>query len=990
MQRNTIQRCCFFCGLILLHLTSPLSGQIEKLTSDRLKLLYLGKAQEYLVPHLARCFENALEFHRQTFNYEPSEEVTVLLQDFGDFGNGGATAVPNNLISIGMAPFSYAYETIPANERMNWMMNHELVHILASDKAAPSDRFFRKIFFGKVMAVPEDPVSMLYAYLTNPRLYSPRWYHEGIAVFMETWMAGGLGRALGAYDEMVFRTLVRENGYFYDVVGLESEGTKVDFQVGANSYLYGTRFMTYLAYHYSPEKLVQWISRADNSKAYFSSQFKKVYGVSLNTEWANWHKWEQTWQRANLDSIRKFPTTAYRVVSNQTLGSVSRSYFDADNHKLYTAIRYPGQVAHIAAIDVESGELEKICEIKGAALFYVTSLAYDPESATLFYTTDNNGWRDLNAVVLTTGKKQRLIKDARTGDLAFNRADKSLWGVRHYNGISTLVRIPAPYEEWNQIHSFPYGQDIYDLDVAPDGSAVTAALIEVTGKQKLIKMNIEKLMTNGSTAPPYEVIFDFENSSPADFVFSADGRYLFGSSYYSGVSNIYRYDFELDDMSILSNCETGFFRPVVVSPDSLVVMRYSASGFQPVMIAHETVDNVNAIRFAGNEVAKKHPVVQSWRLGTPARINLDSLGTSRGKHRTFADIRLATVYPVVQGYKDFAAVGLKFNFADRLGFSGFELAATYSPDRDLPSDERAHVKFNFHHWNLSLSGTYNGADFYDLFGPTKTSRKGYSLGLHHKSTLLYDEPKTLHWDFDITGYGGLERLPDFQNVSTTFEELLTARTGLLYSFTRKSLGAVDDEKGVVWELVSHNTYVNKTFVPRVFTNFAYGVLLPLDHSSLWLRTSAGHAFGDRDDPFANFFFGGFGNNWVDYLNEKRYREHDSFPGLEINELGGKTYVKAMLEWNLPPLRFRRVGFPAFYVNWARLALFSSAVAGVSRDFKVADRTTFFNLGGQLDFSLVLFSNMHSTLSIGYAVAVEENQSPDQAAGEFMVSLKILQ
>ena len=32
-----------------------------------------------------------------------------------------------------------------------------------------------------------------------------------------------------------------------------------------------------------------------------------------------------------------------------------------------------------------------------------------------------------------------------------------------------------------------------------------------------------------------------------------------------------------------------------------------------------------------------------------------------------------------------------------------------------------------------------------------------------------------------------------------------------------------------------------------------------------------------------------------------------FPALELNEVGGRNFVKSMLEWNLPPLRFRRVG-----------------------------------------------------------------------------------
>ena len=94
---------------------------------------------------------------------------------------------------------------------------------------------------------------------------APRWYQEGIAVFVETWMAGGIGRAQGSYDEMVFRAKVRDSSYIYDVVGLESEGTTIDFQIGANSYLYGTRFISYLAVVYGPEKVVAWVNRTPGS-----------------------------------------------------------------------------------------------------------------------------------------------------------------------------------------------------------------------------------------------------------------------------------------------------------------------------------------------------------------------------------------------------------------------------------------------------------------------------------------------------------------------------------------------------------------------------------------------------------------------------------------------------------------------------------------------------------------------------------------------------
>ena len=81
------------------------------------------------------------------------------------------------------------------------------------------------------MPVAAQPESILYFFLTTPRVAAPRWYHEGIAVFVDTWMAGGIGRAQGSYDEMVFRSMVRDGTPFYDPLGLVSEGTKIDFQV---------------------------------------------------------------------------------------------------------------------------------------------------------------------------------------------------------------------------------------------------------------------------------------------------------------------------------------------------------------------------------------------------------------------------------------------------------------------------------------------------------------------------------------------------------------------------------------------------------------------------------------------------------------------------------------------------------------------------------------------------------------------------------------
>ena len=226
-----MKRAAVLIAVVLPFVVAPdASAQLEfrLFKTDDMLVVYMDKDHEYILPHLTNCFTNSFDFHKQLFDYTPSERVTVLLQDFDDYGYAGASAMPTNYLTIGIEPFEYVYETSPTNERINWVMSHELLHIVASDKPAPTDERWRKIFFGKVAPIPEQPLSMVYSYLTTPRMYAPRWYHEGMAVFFETWMAGGYGRALGGYDEMVFRTMIQDDAYFYDTVGLESEGKAID------------------------------------------------------------------------------------------------------------------------------------------------------------------------------------------------------------------------------------------------------------------------------------------------------------------------------------------------------------------------------------------------------------------------------------------------------------------------------------------------------------------------------------------------------------------------------------------------------------------------------------------------------------------------------------------------------------------------------------------------------------------------------------------
>jgi hypothetical protein len=967
-------------ALLVLVLPSASIDLAEK-SNDELRLLYFDATQGFLAPHVARCFFNSLEFHRELWGWEPSQPITVVLLDFTDRGNAAAGAVPRNLLILDIAPLSFVYEIISANERMNWLMNHELVHIATVDAAAGRDHFWRKFFAGKVQPSEDNPGTILFAYLTAPRDAAPRWYHEGIAVFIETWMAGGIGRAQGAWDEMVFRSMVRDGSRFYSPLGLVSEGTKIDFQVEVNSYLYGTRFMSYLAYEYGPESVVEWVSRGEGSKAYYAKQFEHVYGTKLNEAWSDWIEWENEFQTANLEAIRQYPTTPVTDLSPQALGSVSSAFFDRDRGMIYAGFNYPGMVAHLGSISVDTGEVDKIIDIKEPVIYTVTSMAYDHDSKQIFYTTDNHSYRDLRTVDPETGKARTLLKDARIGDLAFNPADRSLWGVRHFNGFATLVRVPHPYDSWEQIHTWPYGEVIYDVDISADGSLLSASIGGIDGQHSLRVWPTESLI-DGDITPVEEV--EFGTTIPSNFVFSPDGRYLYGSTYYTGASNIFRYELATDEIEAVSNTETGFFRPIPLGDDELIVFRYTGDGFVPATIDAKPLEDVAPITFLGKLITERHPVVTEWSVGSPAEIDLDEQGLEEGKFRDIRGIGLESVYPIIEGYRGSPAIGFRINFSDSLLLNRLFLTASYNLDGGLDSDERVHARLDYQRYDWKAALWYNRADFYDLFGPTYRGLKGYAAELGWKKNLIYDTPRELTLELDTAFYGGLEQVPGYQNVPSPYEELWYTEAKLLYSNLRSSLGHVDDEKGLTFELAALNNYVNSTFVPQVRGAFDIGFQLPIKHSSIWLRTDAGYAWGDADDPFAFFFFGGFGNNYVDNRSIKRYHEWYSFPGVELNSIAGQTFTKALVEWNLPPVRFRRLGSPGFHMNWIRPSVFASGIV-TSWDDK-QQRREVGNAGFQLDLHFSVLSRHEMTLSVGFAQAFEEDM---KSSNEFMISLKIL-
>jgi hypothetical protein len=955
---------------------------LQQYETPNMKLVFMDKNTSYLVPHTARSFENALVFHKKFWGYTPSGGTNILFNDFSDVGNGGTMVLPWNFLNIGVSPFDYTYSVVPSNERMQWLMSHELAHQVMCDQASKTDNVYRSILGGKVMADNRDPISMAYSYFTTPRWYSPRWYHEGIAVFMETWMSGGVGRVMGGYDEMVFRTMVRNNSFFYNVIGLETEGTTIDFQVGVNSYLYGTRFVSYLANTYGIPKLKEFYARTDSSKRFYANQFENVYNVPIQKEWDKWIAWEKEFQLNNLKEVNKNPITGYRKITPKPLGSVSRQFYDPASNKLLLAVNYPGKLAHITAIDVNSGKMSPIARVESPSLFMVTSLAYDDSAKTIFASTQNKDWRGLESIDVNSGEAKNLIKYTRCGNLVFDQKNRILWGIQSMSGRSNLMRFLPPYDKSETILTLPFGQDLSDPTISPDGKLLAVTLSDVAGVQKLV---VYKMSDLDAGKTDYQVIYEFEDNPAANFVFSPDGKYLYGTSYYTGVSNVFRISLETHKAQILTNAETGFFRPLPISADSMVVFSYTPEGMIAGMMKIDTVANVNPIAYLGQEIYNKNPTIESLTLPSPLKISLDSLHVVEKPYNPVKELKLAGAYPIVQGYKNYVAAGYRLNFMDPMGLNSLVLKFSFTATDSLPKKQIPHLSAEYNYWNWTFNANYNYADFYDLFGPTKFSRAGYSFSAKYYKLINRLSPNKTDFYAKVSVYGDLETLPGYQNIASDYKNLFVGTINYHKSYLRKSLGAIEPEQGYEWNVYGYSTLAKQSFYPQLINNYDFGFLLPLRNSSLWFRSSLGQSFGDSDKSNSYFYFGGFGNNYLDYRSAQQYREMSSFPGMNIDEISAINYGKMSMEVNLKPLHFKKLGFKGLYSTYARMSLFGMGLfTNLGYDQPQLKQLNYYSTGAQLDVEIVLFSLLKSTLSLGVARAY----GPESSKNQFMVSLKL--
>ena len=935
----------------------------------------------YLVPHILYSAENALKPLMKIFDYHPTEKIVIIALDIEDYGYASTTTVPRNKILLHIEPFVNGYENVLYNERIQWVLSHELVHIVVNDQESRVESFYRSLF-AKVEPEQEEPLTVLYSMMTNFERYTPRWYQEAIAVFMETWLNGGFGRIMGSFDEMYFRTMVLDKSKFQDPFSLGAVYVQDSYLLESAYYLYGTRFFAHLALKYGVDKIISW-SKVYRGNAYttLNEKFKEIFGINLSDAWKNFIKDEINFQKENIKKLKAADLTPEKRLSKSAFGWVTQPYYDSSSASMIFGFNKPDQLASIQRIGLENGKSKLIGTIPTPNLRQVASTAYDKKLGLFFYTTNNNQfYRDIWVTDTRTGEKKEIFQNVRVGDLTIASKTHELWGVQHAFGKMTLVYSAYPYRRIQKVDEFKIGDNLYSLSASNDGKYIAAMLHRSDGRQSIVLIYADTLKAGGK----FEFRTITDKGSPDCPSWGPDDNTLYWNAYTNGVSNIYVTDLKTFKSEPVTNTLRGLFKPVYINPDTLFAFEFTSDGFLPVLIPNKTADRLPAINYFGQQIVDKYPEVTKWTLKPAENVVPKPNVSPEVAYSGLANLKIESFIPVITGFQSEKVLGFYTHIADPMIFHDLTMEFGISPFKNTEGLPRYHFRGKYKYESKYEIGIdYNASDFYDLFNERKRGMIGTKITLGNTHYWVYNNPLKVTQKSQIDYYTGVKSIND-NLIKVSQPNFAFVQTALNYKYLRRSIGSSDFEKGNEFNITGMAFIAEQNKLQS-----AQAVYAEWDNYSTWLaphnvfhfKFSSGYDFTNKNLLQAYYFFGGFGNRALENMPVKQYRNVFRFPGIPIYSLGTDRFIKLMLEDGLPPIRVGGLHLGEHYLNSIDFSTYSQGLLVKSGRHKF-----WLDVGGQMDLVFKHWFNLESTLSAGIAKAWYGKES----SWDWFLSFKLLQ
>ena len=284
------------------------------------------------------------------------------------------------------------------------------------------------------------------------------------------------------------------------------------------------------------------------------------------------------------------------------------------------------------------------------------------------------------------------------------------------------------------------------------------------------------------------------------------------------------------------------------------------------------------------------------------------------------NIGFQSAYPVLQGYKKYARPRAT-TCTSRIRCS----LAHHRHHRRLHAvdgpAEQGRARPRRRSSTATSAGTpalsWNRSDFYDLFGPTNRSRRGFAAKVGYDHALIYDEPRRLDFRSEVAYYDNLDALPGVAERARDRRALVTGEAGLYYTDVRRSRGAVDDEKGVVATWCSSGNHADRAGHAAAARRLRLRLAAALrTFVALAAQRRRASPAATRGDPLRELLL----RRLRQQLRRQPHREALPrvllVPGLRAERDPAAGFARHMLEGNLPPVVFESVGTPALLPHLA--------------------------------------------------------------------------
>ncbi|MBN1654643.1 MAG: PD40 domain-containing protein [Deltaproteobacteria bacterium] len=497
---------------------------------------------------LAIVAERANSAIQKSLGFSIDDQVQMVLSDSSDAAQGLAQVVPRNVIQIYATSPDDLSALADYDEWLTQIVIHEHTHILHLNQ------------IGGIPAVINTLLGKTYA----PNKAQPLWFTEGLAVYQESRQTSG-GRLRSSMFDMFLRMDALENR----LLSIDQVSNIANrWPHGTIPYLYGSRFVEYIARKYGDRVLTQI--------GFDYGRQTLPYGLNRVTLRATGRSFVALYL-GFLGELRQKYSHEKALIEKAGLlegkeltrhGEVSRApMYLPDGRLIYYASdeRSHAQIRTVGGDEIVrcNGKATPAPHPNGRELYFDMTAPYRDR----YYFNDlfRYDFETEETARLTWGLRARepnISPDGSSIAFVFQKSGTSHLAVARLTDIGRTQRV--------LVLSKPFEQ-IYTPRWSPDGRTIAFSVWRQGGYRDIALVEVD-------TGRIFDITYD--RAFDTGPTWSPDGKWLYFSSDRSGVANIYALCMHSGRTYMVTNVIGGAFQPVISPSGSyLIYVGYKSRGF---------------------------------------------------------------------------------------------------------------------------------------------------------------------------------------------------------------------------------------------------------------------------------------------------------------------------------------------------------------------------------------------------------------------------